>query len=271
MFQRLQRFIFVWPGDENLQTGFNGDVIVVPPRDKEAVVGIGSPYRYEGAKDEFGQTMPGTIVISDRIEETGHAGGYRKLFDAAECCAWMEDTREDLFNRGFAIVMDPADVAGAMEEGRPKYDRSQESLAREILASELERRKKWDSKGVPPPPSSSEHKVRWAVAHLEAVAESSPMLSDDALKKVLSGRILESLPREAPAEAPVQPKEMLGSVPKEDAVEALPVTELWEMAQAAGITPVKSDMAKLLNRDPVYRAQLLSEIAEKQEGERVEA
>lgn len=268
MFQRLQRFIFVWPGDENLQTGFNGDVIIVPPRDKEAIPGLGSPYRYEGAKDKHGQTMPGTVVISDRIAETGHGGGYRKLFDAAECCAWMEDTRDDLFNRGFAIVMDPEDVAGAMEEGRPKYDRSQMDLAREILGTELERRKKWDVKGVPPPPSSSEHKVRWAVAHLESVAAASPMLSDDALKKVLAGQVLEALP---PEQAPVQPKAMVGSVPKTEAVEALPATELWEMAQAAGITPVKSDMAKLLSGDEVYRAQLLSEIAEKQEGERTSA
>jgi hypothetical protein len=275
LFQRLQNFIFAWPGDEHLQVGFNGDVFIVPPRDEIAEVGMGSPYRFPSAVDGKGRPIPGTIAIQDKIRETdaGGRGGYVKLFDAAECCAWLEDTREDLFDQGFAICMDPEEVVPAQREGRPKYDASQDDYAREILHQELERRKRWDVKGVPAPPSSSDHKVRWAVAHLEQRKSKTAMLSEDALKGALGAGVeyVDNLPPVAPRKSDEEPKEMIGSVPKDEAVTALPPTELWEMAQAAGIKPTKPEMAKLLEGDEAYRALLLEQIAEKQEGERAPA
>jgi hypothetical protein len=263
LFQRLQKFIFVWPGDENLQTGFNGEVMIVPPRDTVAEQTPGSPYRFPAAEDRDGRKLPGTIVIQDRIVQASPSGGHLKLFDAAECCAFMEDSRDDLFNRGFAIVMDPDDVGMAMEEGRPKYEASQMNLAREILHAELERRKRWDAKGIPAPPSSSDHKVRWAVAHLETAAEQTPQLSQEALVAALAGKKLPDLP--IPAELPPAPK----PVPR--VKEPLSVTELFQMADAAGVSMTKAEMAKLLRGDPDFRESLLDQIATKQEGERATA
>ncbi len=284
LFQRLQNFIFAWPGDEHLQVGFNGDVFIVPPRDQVAEVGIGTPYRFASAVDGKGHPIAGTIAIQDKIRETdaGGRGGYVKLFDAAQCCAWLEDTREDLFDRGFAILMDPEEVTPAMREGRPKYDASQDGYAREILHQELERRKRWDVKGVPAPPSSSDHKVRWAVAHLEQRKSKTPMLTEDALKGALGSEVeyVDNLPPVAPSQRSALagvvgpdnvPKEMIGSVPKDEAVTALPPTELWGMAQAAGIKLTKADMTKLLEGEEIFRAQLLEQIAQKQEGERAPA
>ncbi len=268
LFHRLQEFILVWPGDENLQIGFNGDVMIVPPHDTVAELGQGKPYRFESVKDQKGLPIPGTIILTDRIQETGPSGGYRKIFDAAEACAWMEDTREDLFNRGMAIVMRAEDVGAAMEEGRPKYEASQEENAREILMQELERQKKWDGKGVPAPPSSSEHKIRWALAFLETREQARPQVGPDALKRALAGHFGAPIPEN---KVPEQPKAMLGSVPKEEAPKELPVGELFEMATAAGIKLSKIQMTRLLENDQEFRTGLIEQIAEKQEGERVGA
>lgn len=265
-FHRLQEFILAWPGDENLQVGFNGDVMIIPPRDTVAKVGQGTPYRLPAALLD-GEPIPGTIVLTDRIQTTAARGGYRKNFDAAECCSWMEDTRTDLFNRGMAIVMHPEDVAAAMEEGRPKYEASQEETARNLLMAELERQKKWDGKGVPAPPSSSEHKIRWALAFLESREAARPQVSQDHLKRALAGHF-----GTAPPQAAEQPKAMLGSVPAADAPKELPVTELFEMSVASGIKLTKAEMVRLLDaEDTTFRKELIEQIAEKQEGERVTA
>jgi hypothetical protein len=154
-----------------------------------------------------------------------------------------------------------------MEEGRPKYEASQEEEARNILMQELERQKKWDSKGVPAPPSSSEHKIRWAMSFLESREQARPQVSGDALKRALAGHF--GAP--SPAQAPAQPKAMLGSVPKEEAPTELPVSELFQMALAAGIKLTKAEMARLLENDTEFRGELIEQIAEKQEGERVGA
>jgi hypothetical protein len=265
MFQRLQEFILVWPGDENLQVGFNGDVFIVPPHDVVAEPGPGSPYRNPAAKDRDGRPIPGTIALHDIIQSTGPGGrGHRKALDAAEACAFMEDSRDDLFHRGFSIVMDPDDVPAAMAEGRPKYDAAQVDRARQILYDELERRKKWDAKGIPPPPSSSDHLVRWAKAHLDSHARKSQQeqISDTELRKALGGELPDL---GMPAEHEVKPRPK--PVPAAKA-EPLSVPELWQMAQAAGVNLVKADMVKLLDGDEDFRARLIEEIAEKQEGER---
>jgi hypothetical protein len=267
MFQRLQRFIFVWPGDEDVSIGFNGDLFVIPSRDVVADPGSCKPYRFPSAKNKLGQPIPGTIEISDNIKETGPGGGYVKIFDAAECCAWLEDTREDLFNRGFAIVMDVEDIETAMAEGRPKWEKAQEALAREILASELERRKRWDAKGVPAPPSSSEHKIRWAVAHLEMLAEEQPMLSDTALKRVMGGTMVDRLPENAGYRKTETARPAPPPAPATTPTD-LEASDLFAMAEAAGVKLTKAEMTKLLTGDVDFRAELLNQIAEKQEGER---
>jgi hypothetical protein len=138
-----------------------------------------------------------------------------------------------------------------MEEGRPKYEASQEEEARNILMQELERQKKWDSKGVPAPPSSSEHKIRWAMSFLESREQARPQVSGDALKRALAGHFGAPVP---PPQAPEQPKAMLGSVPKDEAPKELPVTELYGMATAAGLKLTKAEMARLLDvEDEAFR------------------
>ena len=263
-FHRLQEFILVWAGDEAKQIAFDGELFVLPPHDQKAEVGPAAPYRYEGVRDALGNMLPGTIAVKDRVDSTPQ-GGYVKRFDVVEFCTWLEDNREDLFAQGLAIVEDAEEVAAAMAVGRPKYERSQDDYAREVLQQELERRKKWDAKGIPAPQSSSEHKIRWAAQHLENRARVAPTLSDDAIRRVLGGGI--GTPGPVPALAltveaePIDPKLAL-----DKPLDGHTPGDMYELAEAAGITLTKGEMGKLLRNDLEYRAALLKQIAAKQEG-----
>lgn len=269
-FHRLQEFILVWAGDEAKQVAFDGELFVLPPHDTKAEAGAGSPYRYEGVRDARGEMLPGTITVKDRIESNAQ-GGFIKRFDVVEFCTWLEDNREDLFAQGFAIVESAEEVAAAMVSGRPKYERSQDEYARAVLQQELERRKKWESKGIPAPQSSSEHKIRWAAQHLENRARVAPSLSDDAIRRVLGGvAIAVGTPGPTPERAhevePLDPKLEL-----DKPLDAHTPGDMYEMAEAAGITLTKAEMGKLLRNDLEYRAALLKQIAAKQEGVSVPA
>lgn len=271
-FQRTQQFIFVWPGDELKRLGYDGNSYNMPPFDQVSEIGLGKPYGHEPAKDASGRPIPGTIVIEDRYADN-EMGGTERVLDAAEFCGWIEDTMPELLNQGFAIVMGPEDVAQAMDLGRPKYEASRDDYARAVLQHELERRKTWEGKGIPPPVSSSDAKVRWAASHLEnAQAQArSRQISDDALRDVLAGRPTGTIEGMSPAPAP----EPLATMPTpEEMPEPAPVLtpgDIYEQAIAAGITPTKPEMAKLLKGDKEYAAVLLGQIAEKQEGQRATA
>jgi hypothetical protein len=262
-FHRLQEFILVWAGDEAKPIMFDGELFVMPPHDEKAEAGPGSPYRYEGVRDALGHMLPGTIAVKDRVE-TNAQGGYVKRFDVVEFCTWLEDNREDLFAQGFAIVESTDEVEAALASGRPKYQRSQDEYARAVLQQELERRKKWETKGIPAPQSSSEHKIRWAAQHLENRARVAPSISDDAIRRVLGGVSAAPAPERvnAPVVSDGEPREM-GDEKRLD--EHTP-GDLFEMAEASGITLTKAEMGKLLRNDLEFRGALLEQIAKKQEG-----
>jgi hypothetical protein len=258
LFRKLQEFILVWPGDEIKQVGYDGHTLSMPPHDVVAEVGLGSPYQFESAKLR-GVPLPGTIVLKDQIV-TLQSGGYRKVFDAMEACTWIEENRTELIAQGFSIVMDPEDVAAAMAEGRPRYDKSQDNLARETLQSELARRKKWEEKGVPPPPSSSEHRVLWAIKHLETAEARRPAVSESAIKAALGGVKLPP-----PPAAPEPPKQMFHDKP----VAELTAEDIFAQAEAAGISLTKGEMISLLKGEG--RQEMLDRIASKYEEARASA
>jgi hypothetical protein len=257
-FHRLQEFILVWPGDEAKPVMYDGELFVMPPHDQVAEVGPGMPYRYESVHDPAtGRKIPGTMVVKDRIQDTP-TGGRVKLFDVVEFCDWLESNREDLINQGLGIVDSTDEVAQAMAVGRPKYERSQDDYARTILQQELERRKKWDQKGIPAPQSSSEHKVLWAAQHLENRAKQAPAMSDDAIRRVLGGGTVVERPK-------VGAQIAADAAPGVNDAERAP-GELFDLAESAGITLTKAEMGKLLRNDLEYRDHLLKQIAAKQEG-----
>ena len=181
---RVNSYILVWCGDEMEQVSFDGEVINLPPSDVQAKPGPGSPYRMEGARDRADLIVPGTVRVSDR-----HAiieGNRIKVFDADQFVRWIETIRRELLDRGLFIVDLPEEVEEAKTEGRPLYEKSQDARARQVLETELFRRKKWEEKGTPPPPSSSEHIVQWAIKHLNERGSALSLIPTEEIVGALS-------------------------------------------------------------------------------------
>lgn len=243
MYQRVNAQIFTWAGEEPLTIGYDGHTFVIPPRHETARVGPGSPYRYESARDGSGDLIPGTLLLQDVVTTTPD-GGRRITLSVSDFCDYLTRDRDDLFARGFNIVASPSQVSDAINQGIPLYEQSQDNRAREILATELERQKKYEAKGQPAPPREDQHNVDWAISHLKSrEAALKPATSAADIRSVLEGRY-------TPAPAAV-------------AAAAKTVTsaqEVYEKAIAAGVNLSKTELAGLLARDEEQIAFVLEKI-----------
>jgi hypothetical protein len=238
---RTQSQILVWAGLERLRIMYDGDEILVPSREETARKSnelAASPFRYESAMTKTGHYIPGTLLMMDRFKNT-EAGGYEKAFDVTHLCEWLDRERQDLFARGFAIVSDPEDVTPIMREQLiPAWDGSQDARAREIVATELERRKRLEAKGNPITPGSSEHLVLWAFKHLaKRQASSEPMLTTEDLFKVASGTYVPTAKEAADEAAP------------KVYIEPGDARALYAEAKAMGMKLTKPEVEGLLDDD----------------------
>jgi len=246
---RIQEQILVWPGDERLEIRYDGTLINVPPRTEVARVGDGHPYRYPAATTKAGVPLKGTIAVTDQIVET-EDGGYQKQFDVSDFCEFLETHCQHLFKAGFQIVSDPDDVTLVLEEGIPLYDLSLDKKAREILANELQRRKGWEDRGQPAPPSSSEHLVIWALQHQKRRAAMKPQVDSKEIYAALEGTT--TLPIEEAAAAP----------PVSD-VKALGASHYLEEATALGMRLTKAELVALIEGDEEQIEFIQAKIADK--------
>lgn len=244
MYTRVASQIFTWAGEEPLQLGYDQQTFVVPPRHETARPGFGSIYRGESARDASGHLIPGTLVVSDDFATT-EDGGRRQILKVNEFCDYLTRDRDDLFSRGFNIVGTPQEVGPAIEQGIPLYEASQDERARNILATELERRKKFEEKGQPAPPSSSEHQVAWAIKHLRSrQVEQLPSASTDEIFGALQGRY-QPIPK--PADLPSLKR-------------VTSAQEIYEEATKLGIVLSKTELAGLLGNEPEQTGFVLQKI-----------
>lgn len=245
---RTQSQILVWAGEEPLEILYDAEHIRVPAREEVARVGERSPYRYESAMTRAGVYLPGTLVLSDIFVQTD-GGGQVKRFDVAQFCSYLEDSRQDLFERGLEIITDPADAVVVMKDLIPKWEKSQDARARQIVTQELERRKKLEAKGEPVTPGSSEHLVIWAFAHLKnRQTEQRPALSTTDLFNVAAGVFN-------------TPKAIVEAQPMPAGLS--PGGELYRQAEEAGLVLNKGEMSGLLKGDPETMAFVRAKIAAK--------
>lgn len=193
LWNRINSQIFVWAGEEPLTLLYDALTFVVPPRFETAKPGIGSIYRLESARNGSGALIPGTIVVAD-IDTATDTGGSKKEFDVQAMCQYLTRDRDDLFQRGFNIVSTVEEVSIAMEQGIPLYEASQDQRARDILAAELDRQKRFEEKGQPAPPSSSDHHIHWAIRHLKGRAALKATHSPADLRSILEGRYAAEAP-----------------------------------------------------------------------------
>lgn len=231
--------------------GYDGNTFIVPPRHETAKLGPGSPYRCESARNNAGDLVPGTIVVQD-ISVTMSDGGRKQVLSVTEFCDYLTRDRDDLFARGFNIVGTWQEVKEAIEQGIPLYEASQDMRARDILAAEMERQKKFQDKGQPVPAREDQHNVEWALRHLASRRTSmKPATKLDDIRAVLEGRITD-LPQEAAQVAAPVPVSVTKTVTT--------AQEVYERAIGLGISLSKSELAGLLGRDEEQIAFVLEKI-----------
>lgn len=251
---RVTSQILVWAGEEPLVIGYDGDEIRLPARTEIAQKGNQSQYRFESAQTKAGHFIPGTVLLTDLFRTT-EQGGYEKTFDVNKLCEYLERDRQDLFARGFAIVSDSEDVTPLMREQLiPAWEASQDERARQVIATELERRKRLEAKGNPITPGSSEHHVLWAFKHMaKRQASNQPMLTTDDLFAVASGSYIAKEAPDAPAAA------------KAPTVARDPMA-LYAEAKAIGVRLNKAELDGLLAGD----VETVMSVAEQVRARRVE-
>lgn len=276
MWTRIASQILTWCGDEPLEVGYDGSLIRIPPVNEVAARGVGSPYRLEAAKTRQGVPLPGTVLVQDVIQEK-EDGGFKKIFDVADFCAFLERDCEDLFKRGLAIVSDPDDVRVVQVETRPLYEASMDARAREILAQELQRRKKYEEAGQPAPPGSNINDVLWAVRHQrsranQARVEQVPTAEIHAVMAQAFGTTTDYVaPRPAPREPnpivekpapqPIpEPRQKEPGLPPVAADPATGSSSLMDAAEEVGLKLSKTDLTKLIRGDKEYIEYLNEEI-----------
>ena len=246
MYSRINAQILTWAGDEPLQIAYDGQFINIPPMNGTARTGGTSIYRFESARDAKGELIPGTILLKD-VTVPRPDGSFKRALQVTEVCDYLSRDRDDLFRRGFNIVGTPQEIAEALEAGRPLYEASQDERARALLASEIERRKKFEARGQPAPPREDEYNITWAIQHLRARSAAKPKASMEDIRAALEGEY-----------APV-PKSAVAPPKK------LSAQEIYAEAQELGVMLTKNELTGLLTNDDEQTEFVLEKIKLKRE------
>jgi hypothetical protein len=251
----VQSQILVWCGDERLDLGYDGSFIAVPPMNEIAKVGIRSPYRLPAATTKAGVPLPGTVIVEDVIVQK-EDGGYKKIFDVSDLCAFLERDCPELFQRGFQIVSDPEDVKAVQMEGRPLYEASQDARARDILGLELSRRKRYEDAGQPAPPGSNEQDVIWAIRHqqMRAARKAKTLeVSSADIYAAMAGTYTGPTPG-VEADAPIV-----------ESTEQVSASSMIDEADELGVSLTKADLSGLIRGDKDIYAYVAEKLKIKRE------
>lgn len=254
LWNRINGQIFVWAGEEPLEIKYSGFRFKIPPRTETAKPGPGSIYTFESVRDGKENMLPGTCWVTDLVK-TSDAGGRHRVFDVTACCEYLQEQKPQLFDKGFAIVSDINDVAPAMQELIPMFDLSQDRKAQAILASELDRQKKYEEDGKIAPEPDSPDRVAWAMKHLARRKKSiRPTHSADDITAVLEGRFegdVAEMPTPPPAEA--------------FAEEAVDGKGLYRECEEWGVRLTKRELEALVTGDEEQISFISAKLAAKKE------
>jgi hypothetical protein len=241
--ERVNKYILTWPADDEEQIQFDGEVFWLPTINQTAETAKtrpGSHFRFESARDGHGDLIPGTVVVADRVRMID---GHRvKTFDADEFVQWVENIRHDLLDRGLMICDLESEIEEAMAEGRPLWEQSRDEWARQTLATELDRRRKWEEKGMPAPPSTSEEKVLKALEHIRNRGTEISKIATEDIVTAMSGGVVAPKVRalKGNGQQPAAPPEPL---------QKMSGTRLYQQAKAHGILLKKAEIEGLIEDD----------------------
>lgn len=240
-FDRPRSAILVWPGDEPISPMYGGEVITLPPKDQVATAGHGI-YRYGAALDRQGKPMPGTVLLKDVMSVDPSTAQVVKVFDAESWVKGLMGVNKKLFERGLTAVVDPDDVAPAMEAGGKRWYQSKLQEWDNEIRTEAARRQKYTSQGQAPPPldDKGEASLQNAILQLRMNQDRrGSAISDVDLRVALGG------PVAVPAAAPVAP---VKAETDEDALQAHAL-ELYRLARANSVSLLKDELDGLLAHD----------------------
>jgi len=249
-FRRTQSLIVVWPGDKAVSPTYNGETIRLPARNEIAVVGRGSAFRHGACLDADGAAIPGTVELFDIEHEDPATNGIVKDFDAKAWAEGIYDVNKPLINRGLRIVMDRSEIAAAMEEGRPLWEKGQIAEAENVIREELSRMAYWEKKGQPAPESSSHGAVMEAKAFLASIhLKRKDAFSKNELLQVLGDAPVVPAPVAAPA-APAAPAPAPAAPARPEDDVAAAARALFKAAKDHNVFLKKEEIEGLLTLDP---------------------
>lgn len=259
MWSRVNSQIFLWAGEEPLEIKFSGFRFKVPPRTETAISTETDPhsiYKFDSARDSKERRIPGSLLVKD-VVKTAPNGGVHRIFDVAACCEYLQRDKEDLFDRGFAIVSDVNDIPDVMEELQPLYEASQDRRAHTILQVELERQAKMKEKGQIVTERENPEVVEWAMSHLARRGKTvQPAIGAEAIEAVLKGQytgpVAEAPKAEPQADAP-PPKKKVDN------------KQLYEECEEWGVRLTKREIEALLKNDEEQIEFITAKLRVKQE------
>ena len=259
-FDRPRTAILVWPGDEPETVMYGGEQVVVPPRDTVATLGdryTPSIYRWPAATDKQGRPIPGTVLIKD-VLRTGEQNETIKVFDAESWCKGLGQVAIKVFERGFAIVVDPDEVPAAMEAGLKRWRRAKIAEWDNAVRYELSRRENYRTKGqvAPPLDDIGEQKLQNAIRNLREEQErAGSAISDGDLRVALGGQaVLPTAPTAAPAPPPPAKAE------EDELGEA--AGHMYKLAKQHDVKLLKEELDGLLARDLAIMAAVEAKLNE---------
>ena len=263
-FDRPRTAILVWPGDEPETAMYGGEQIVIPAREQVATVGdkfTPSIFRWPAATDRQGRPIAGTVSIKD-VMRIGEQGESIVVFSAEGWCKGLRQCNQKLFERGFAIVIDPEDVPAAMEAGLKRWRRAKVAEWDNAVRYEMARRENYRTKGqvAPPLDDLGEQKLQNAIRNLRAEQDrAGSAISDSDLRVALGGPVtapalpvVPVLEASAPAPKEAKPEDELGEA----------ADNMYRLAREHKIHLTKNELDGLLSRDMGAMAELEQKLTE---------
>lgn len=235
-------YILCWPGDDRVTVQWAGDPILLPSRnevahatDAEGKPIKGSRFRFNSVMDADGKPLPGTLALADVVTVDPMSGARVKAFDAQGVVNGLWGNLP-LRKRGLRIVTDPKDVAGALAEGRPEWEKQRIAAAEQTIRDEITRRKMDEAAGVPARESSDAAAVKEAHEFLQTVRrEQKESIPTNDLMASLTG--VPAGVQAAPTPKPVVPELSDATVLAQ---------ALFERATEAGLKLTKAELEGLL-------------------------
>lgn len=165
-FARRRDFILGWPGDEEwVEVMWDGRITWIPGRGTVANRKENTRFRWDPAKTEAGEPIPGTVVIFDEFN-VNESGNRVMMFNALEYCRGLASNAL-LMTRGLIILDDVKKLPDVWDKARDLWEASQDQHSEQVLRLELERIARWESKGQPAPPPPNTEEISRAKEHIE--------------------------------------------------------------------------------------------------------